>query len=627
MRRSPPRLRTALAALAAALAAVSSQAYAAIPPGGISTLERRVVGGDADKGFQLLRPGPGESRMVREEGLGEAQHGRERRRRSLLYFAQLSDFQLPDEESPARVEFLDRKTLGRSFVFAQRPQEALAAHGVESTIRQINRLRKSPVAQAGGDRAGLALAVVTGDLVDSRQLNEVRWVFRLLDGGEVEPGSGRAAGRRCPPGTPGVEEAPRYTGVQDTGDGAETGRYYDPDRPAGRWAAWPRYPGLLDRAQQPFFAEGLDVPSYLVRGNHDALVQGLVPATAALGRTATGCVKPLSGSRLGDVAEALDPGRLGRLLASGEAMLVPPDGRRRSLQAADLERLAARGQDDAHGLALVDTVERRASSGAASYYAWTPAPGVRLVVLDTVAEGGSPSGNLDDPQFRWLERELGAAERAGELVLVFGHHSLGSLDSPLADEQAPPCGENPGCDLDPRSSMPVHGGDGLVGLLLAHPNAIAYVSGHIHEHRIEPVRCADGDGGFWAIETASLADWPQQGRVLELMDNGDGTLSLFATVVDGVAAATAPPPATEASSLGPMQLASIGRTLAYNDPQLGAGTGTGAPEDRNVELLVRDPRRGAEPCSPGSGAALVVGLALAGAVVLLTAVAMLRARR
>jgi hypothetical protein len=26
--------------------------------------------------------------------------------------------------------------------------------------------------------------------------------------------------------------------------------------------------------------------------------------------------------------------------------------------------------------------------------------------MDSVAEGGGANGNLDDPQFRWLEREL-----------------------------------------------------------------------------------------------------------------------------------------------------------------------------------------------------------------------------
>jgi Ca2+-binding RTX toxin-like protein len=44
-------------------------------------------------------------------------------------------------------------------------------------------------------------------------------------------------------------------------------------------------------------------------------------------------------------------------------------------------------------------------------------------------------------------------------------------------------------------------------------------------------------------------------------------------------------------------LASIGRTLAANDPQGGVGTGEGDANDRNVELLVKDPR---EPGPGGS---------------------------
>ena len=44
---------------------------------------------------------------MRQERLGSLVADRARRRRSLLYFAQLSDFQLADEESPARVEFVD----------------------------------------------------------------------------------------------------------------------------------------------------------------------------------------------------------------------------------------------------------------------------------------------------------------------------------------------------------------------------------------------------------------------------------------------------------------------------------------------------------------------------------------
>lgn len=46
-----------------------------------------------------------------------------------------------------------------------------------------------------------------------------------------------------------------------------------------------------------------------------------------------------------------------------------------------------------------------------------------------------------------------------------------------------------------------------------------------------PRRRADGSG-FWEISTASHIDFPQHARILELVDNGDGTLSIFGTLVD-----------------------------------------------------------------------------------------------
>ena len=47
-----------------------------------------------------------------------------------------------------------------------------------------------------------------------------------------------------------------------------------------------------------------------------------------------------------------------------------------------------------------------------------------MVSLDTVAEGGGQSGNLDDPQYKWLESTLRNAQRARRLVIVYGHHTL-----------------------------------------------------------------------------------------------------------------------------------------------------------------------------------------------------------
>ena len=49
----------------------------------------------------------------------------------------------------------------------------------------------------------------------------------------------------------------------------------------------------MDKAQQAFTADGLDVPSYVAFGNHDALVQGNAAANVAFEQVATGCLKPI----------------------------------------------------------------------------------------------------------------------------------------------------------------------------------------------------------------------------------------------------------------------------------------------------------------------------------------------
>ena len=62
---------------------------------GIVPTKASEPGGD----FVYLKDGPGEGITVRED-LAKAAPGRESTRQSLAYFAQLSDFQLADEESP-----------------------------------------------------------------------------------------------------------------------------------------------------------------------------------------------------------------------------------------------------------------------------------------------------------------------------------------------------------------------------------------------------------------------------------------------------------------------------------------------------------------------------------------------
>lgn len=569
---------------------------AASSAGAVTTRDATVVpqaasepGGD----FVYLTSGPGEGVTVRED-LARARADRERRRRSLAYFAQLSDFQLADEESPARVEVLDQANSALSSAF--RPQEALVPYLVDASIRQVNANDRSPITGTPLD-----FAITTGDNADNQQRNETRWVQTLLDGGPLNPNSGVASvdGPGCQLADPAAiaAEAPRYTGVQDYDDYSESGIFYDPDQPSGQFSAWPKYTGLMDRAQQPFTAAGLDVPSYVALGNHDALVQGNQAATAEFDRIAQGCTKVM-----GPAFSTVNP-----FTGLGETVLqtspqnretVPPDPDRELITKAEYRALFAGKQSDRHGFGYVDEDELAASAGAASYYAFSPAPGLRLIALDTVASGGvtgpSADGNIDDPQFKWLQEELDAAEQADELVVVYSHHGPTSLTADIPDEVAGSCDDpqdpsNPGCDVDPRDSRPIRLEDEVVATLLAERNVIAWVAGHSHVNDVDFRK--DENSGFWVVRTSAEADYPNQNRLLDLVDNRDGTLSLFGVLTDD-AAPPAAPPAGDAAGFTVDQLASIGRTFAYNDPQAGLGA-TGEPGDRNVELLIGDPRRSA----------------------------------
>jgi 3',5'-cyclic AMP phosphodiesterase CpdA len=610
-------LSIVIAAIAAPVASGQSD-----DPSGKTTVQKRIVP-NSNAGFRFLSiSNAGEPYVVREEGVGTAQAGRATRRTSLAYFGQLSDFQLADEESPARVEFIDYGP----FSAAWRPSEALNPHIDNQMIRQVNLFAgESPVADGSGVRHPMDLVINTGDAADSQQLNETQWVRTLMEGGALNPGSGvlalTAGNPLCAGLGPLITDRlnpGRYTGIQDYNDYFEgvAPQYYDPNTPRGAFSTWPRWPNLMDSAQDRFNAAGLDVPSYITFGNHDALVQGNAAANAAYELVATGCIKPMSPlvtdpDTLQAGLGALTPETLLGALATQpqNVALVPPDPKRQFVSKKQYKQVFRSGtQADGHGFDYIDAAEEAASKGAAGYYSWSPKPGVRFISLDTVSEGGvigpSADGNIDNPQFVWLQGELQEATDAGELVILFSHHAIPSLNADIPDELAPPClladphghDVNPGCDLDPRSSTPIHLGADMEALLQQYPNVVAWVAGHSHVNAVEPHPNPSGDGGFWSIRVAAEADWPQQTRLLELFDNEDGTLSIFGTIVDHASRAGAAAPGTGTGLLGVKALASIGRTIAYNDGQSGGRAcgggpcGEGGVSDRNVELLIDDPR-------------------------------------
>ncbi len=511
---------TGLSGGLAAEAVAGSPALARVTTRG-RTLHR---GATTTTGWRPVVARAGEPYVVRT-GLGVgAKRGRRARRKPLLAFVQLSDVHICDSQSPARVEPWDRFSDDGgpgTYKSSYRPQEILTAQIAESMVREINRIGRGPVTSKP-----FSLAIQTGDNTDNAQYNEIRWSIDLLDGGQVSSDSG---------------DRTKYEGVMAPEPEFYDTRYWHPDGtptglvddlPRSRYG-FPTVPGLLDAARAPFEAQGLNLPWYTARGNHDPLVQGNFPPTAEQRAQALGTTK---------------------VIATGKVRTVAADPDRRFLTPRQWveEHFETTGRPVGHGF----TATNRAKGTA--YYTFDKGL-VRFVVLDSVNPKGGQNGSLDRAQFSWLRKILTATKR--RLVVVASHHTTGTMNN----------GESPRVQ-----------GTALVAELLRHQNVIAWVNGHTHTNNIWAHK-RKGGGGFWEINTASHIDWPQQSRLLEITNNRDDTLSIFATMVDHGA------PLTFGGDLDdPMQLAALGRELAANDWQE-KGDRRGARNARNVELLVRAP--------------------------------------
>lgn len=516
-------------------------------------------------GYVHLVAGPGEPHVVRTELGGTPGADRRSRRRPLVSFGHLTDLHVVDAQSPARVEFLDRyndTVPSGPFAAAYRPQEMLATQVADTMVATLRSFRRGPV--LGGP---MAFSISTGDAVDNCQFNELRWMIDLLDGkARLQPDSG---------------DRTRYEGVADSDPRYYDSHYWHPDGPppgkpddvAHAAYGFPRAPGLLDAARRPFATEGLPTPWYAAYGNHDGLVQGNAPVTAALDAVATGPAKVVG------LEPGVDPKAVAAALLAGKPLPpglivrpVTPDPDRRLITRRQTieEHFATSGAPVGHGFTARNRRE------ATAYYTFEPAPEVHGIVLDTVNPGGLSDGSLDRPQFDWLTREVEGA--AGRLVVLFSHHTIATLTNPT---------------LGPGDAGPRVLGDEVTAMLLAHPQVVLWVNGHTHVNKVTAHRSTSGaPGGFWELNTASHIDWPQQSRLVELADNGDGTLSVFGTILDFAAPAADP---TKLDS--PARLAALSRELAANDWQERTGHSAtvdgrrGTATDRNVELVVPDPRR------------------------------------
>jgi metallophosphoesterase (TIGR03767 family) len=335
---------------------------------------------------------------------------------------------------------------------------------------------------------------------------------------------------------------------------------------------FPTVPGLLTKARVPFTSAGLNIPWYTVFGNHDGLIQGNFPdSTTQLDLLSRGAVKVITvppGVTQSDVLNAVAHQSIGELLSSINllpgARLVTPDPARKNLSRKETinEYFNTTSAPAGHGYTAAN------QTNGTAYYFWESG-NFRFVSMDSVNPNGYADGSLDQAQFAWLKATIASA--TGKAVIVFSHHTSTTMSNPLVLTGGDP-------------SLRVLGA-AVTSYLLSQPRVIAWVNGHTHVNKITPHVRADNSGGFWEINTASHIDYPQQARTIEVVDNGDNTLSIFTTIIDHAGAQVGVTPDLNTT----VGLAGLARELSANDPQIDRASHAGTADDRNTELLLPTP--------------------------------------
>jgi 3',5'-cyclic AMP phosphodiesterase CpdA len=366
-------------------------------------------------------------------------------RKSLAYLWQAADPQIIDEESPIRLE---------GFPALYRPAGHLTAQVFEAHVRSAQRL--SDLSGRGFD-----FVLLAGDLTDGTHLNELSWMLTALNGGIIDPDSGR-----------------------------------DDDPVLG--------PG--NDFNDPFISDGIDAPWYAAIGNHETMYNGGFGALSdelramAVGTEIGGSRIFRNGYRDGNTPNA-------EVVTEGS---TSADERRKLLDLHDVlaELEAAEGEPAGHGL------DADAVSVNRGYFSLQPIAGkpIRLITLNTVypeppSIGVGAQGYVDEEQLSWLEAELQAADASAELVIVMSHHRLE--------------------DLSPDSPAT---GEDVAELLEASDGVVVHVVGHGHRNE-KAFRPATTTGvyGYWELMLASTVDFPMQSRIIEIVDESNGYVSIYAT--------------------------------------------------------------------------------------------------
>ena len=481
-------------------------------------------------------------------------------------FIHLSDIHICDAASPARLEFLDRiadpdNPLSQlvPYIGTYRAQEFLTTQVLEAMVTAANEIKRAPLTGAPIDAV-----VITGDVTDNAQSNELDWYKRILDGGVVIPKSG---------------DPQRSEGSHSSNADLYDPHYYHPDGPPTGMPAdrphvlhdFPHFKGALEASERQFIAKGLTHKWLAVHGNHDALLQGTAATTPELDALAQGPNKLAALKNMADLADLFTGfGEVGPAVYPGldhmETNEVTADPRRALVKMQDWVNVHTNCEHD-HGL--------DAEQPETSYWYRNIGAQVRLIALDTVNRFGGWQGCLHREQFEWLSHLLD--ESKDKYLILTSHHPLENLFNGYVPEEvsAPALEEE------------------VARLLEKHPNVIVWFAGHVHDHKISQRKNSDESHGFWEIRTGSHIDWPQQSRTIEIVKSSNGKIAIGTVVFDHAGPVVFNGTPDELAD--PVALAGLSRLLAANDWQRQNGGAfalelmEGQPEDRNIWLWANDP--------------------------------------
>ena len=148
-------------------------------------------------------------------------------------------------------------------------------------------------------------------------------------------------------------------------------------------------------------------------------------------------------------------------------------------------------------------------------------------------------------QFTWLKEQVFA--NPNRYIAISSHHPVHTIIN--------------GFTTEPETRIL---GEEIKNFLISQPNVIAWLCGHNHRNKVEYFG-PNPESGFWQIETASLIDWPQQGRVIEIFLDKTDQIGIASTPIEhqGIAAPNyAQMPLDDVNTL-----AGLSRVLSLNDWQ------------------------------------------------------------